>query len=136
MDVCMPQVEIEREVRATLGSLPEVWGCSHIHLLWDATRGGALVHVDLVMDPKMQVLRAMRIGAIAKQALETHADVLEADVHLELMLPCSSIDSRELLPAEWALPEPPADRERRVSERDMERDLPAMSAPAHRSGER
>ena len=43
--VMRPQVEIEREVRQALAALPEVWGCSHIHLLWDSTRGGALVQV-------------------------------------------------------------------------------------------
>ena len=33
------------QVRAALATLPEVWGCSHIHLLWDAARGGTVVQV-------------------------------------------------------------------------------------------
>ena len=60
---CDPlQAEIQAEVRAVLSTLPEVWGCSHIHLLWDAARGGTLVQANVIMDPSMRVLQAMRIG--------------------------------------------------------------------------
>jgi hypothetical protein len=31
---------------------------------------------------------------------------LEADVHLELLLPCHMLDSRELVPAQHSLPRP------------------------------
>ena len=37
---------------ATLYPLAEqVWGCSHVRLLWDAARGGAVVQAGLLMDP-------------------------------------------------------------------------------------
>ena len=81
----------------------QVWGCSHVRLLWDAARGGAVVQVDLVrvranpdpnphphpnpnpnpnpnqadllMDPSMRVRQAMRVGGAAKRKLETLPDV-------------------------------------------------------------
>ena len=58
------------------------------------------------MDPSLRVRQAMRIGGNAKHALERLPDVLEADVHLELMLPCSMVDSRQLLPPGMGLPKP------------------------------
>jgi cation diffusion facilitator family transporter len=99
-----PRSEIESDVKATLATIPEIWGCSHVHLQWDSSRGGASVHVDLVMDPSIRVTRAMHIGATAKRALEEGvADVFEADVHLELVLPPRLTMMRELMPREWAL---------------------------------
>ena len=58
--VMRPMAEIEAEVRGALSSLPEVWGCSHVRLLWDAARGGAIVQADLLMDPSMRVRQATR----------------------------------------------------------------------------
>ena len=100
------QSDIEHEVRATLAELPEIWGCTHVRLLWDSSRGGALVQADVIMDPNLRVIQAMRIGANAKRALETLEDVLEADMHLELQLlaPCGAPTSH-LVDADVALPE-------------------------------
>ena len=109
--VMRPQAEIKAEVRAALSTLPEVWGCSHIHLLWDAARGGTVVQANVIMDPTMRVLQAMRIGGLAKRELELIDDVVEADLHLELLLPCNMITKRELVPDELALhpsPVPPS----------------------------
>ena len=61
--VMRPQVEIEREVRQALAALPEVWGCSHIHLLWDSTRGGALVQVCHAVTPVTSVTSLVQGGA-------------------------------------------------------------------------
>mmetsp|Transcript_37546 Transcript_37546/g.103593 ORF Transcript_37546/g.103593 Transcript_37546/m.103593 type:complete len:91 (+) Transcript_37546:171-443(+) len=49
----------------------------------------------------------MRVGGTAKHALEQLEDVLEADVHLELLLPCQALDSRQLIPPDMALPAHP-----------------------------
>ena len=67
--VMRPMAEIEAEIRSSLSSLPEVWGCSHVRLLWDAARGGAVVQADLLMDPSMRVRQAMRVGGAAKRKL-------------------------------------------------------------------
>ena len=64
-----PMAEIEAEIRSSLSSLPEVWGCSHVRLLWDAARGGAVVQADLLMDPSMRVRQAMRVGGAVKRKL-------------------------------------------------------------------
>jgi len=54
-------------------------------------------------------MQAMRIGGLAKSELETNiADVVEADLHLELLLPCNMISKRELVPDEFALHPPPS----------------------------
>ena len=36
-----------QDVRRVLAELPEVWGCSHIHLLWDEHRAGKRAHAPL-----------------------------------------------------------------------------------------
>ncbi|KAL1526785.1 hypothetical protein AB1Y20_015481 [Prymnesium parvum] len=104
--VMRSQLEIEADVRQALSTIPEVWGCSHIRLLWDTVRGGAIVQVDVIMNPDLRVLQAMRIGGYAKYAIEQLEDVFEADVHLELLLPCNMLGSRDLIPADMALPRP------------------------------
>ena len=55
------------------------------------------------MDPNMRVLQAMRVGGTAKRVIERVEDVLEADVHLELLLPCNMLDSADLLPLHMQL---------------------------------
>ncbi|KAL3926699.1 MAG: hypothetical protein SGPRY_003181, partial [Prymnesium sp.] len=93
--VMRPKREIEGEIKRALSGISEVWGCSHIHLFWDSLRGGAIVQVgtslwsvwpraqlisyrtwqvDVIMDPNLRVLQAMRIGGSAKRAIEQLED--------------------------------------------------------------
>ena len=65
------------------------------------------MQANVIMDPTLRVLQAMRIGGLAQRELENIDDVVEADLHLELLLPCNVITKRELVPEELALHPPP-----------------------------
>jgi len=81
--IMRPHPEIERDVRAVVMQIPQIWGVTHVRShFWENK-----VHVELEIEiaDRFSVQEAKEIGEDARnRILESIPDISSADVHLEL----------------------------------------------------
>ena len=77
-----PQIEIEKDIKESLSTIPEIEDISHIlcHYLQERLT----VQIEIVVSPNMQVYEVQKIAKKARLLVEQISDIQMADIHLEL----------------------------------------------------
>mmetsp|Transcript_39263 Transcript_39263/g.58714 ORF Transcript_39263/g.58714 Transcript_39263/m.58714 type:complete len:144 (-) Transcript_39263:168-599(-) len=78
-----PHAEVEKEVRESLQSIPEIRGVSDV-ITYYVPNEGIRLKVDIICDEELVIRHAVEIARKAEKVLAELPDVLNVDVDLEL----------------------------------------------------